>query len=70
MQQIISSPINSRVIGTYSWTDGFIPIKKPSGIRSDEEALRHALWLEHHASTDAGLEFIEDWIDRHLIKGL
>ncbi len=66
MQQIVYSLTDAQVLGTYSWTTGFIPTRVPRTPRTEEEALRHALWLERKNSSEAGLEFIDDWLDRHI----
>lgn len=66
MNQIVFSTTTARPLGVYSWTDGFIPIRTPSGFRTEEEALRHALAIERRSSPEAALEFLDDWLLRHV----
>lgn len=68
MQQIVYSQINAQVLGTYSWATGFTPARIDMRPRTDEEALRHALWLEHKDSSEEGLEFLDDWLYRHTTR--
>jgi hypothetical protein len=45
-------------VGTYSFSSGFAPapVPKPS---TEEEILRHALYLERHGREDEALAYLE-----------
>jgi len=58
--QIVFSETGA-VLGTYSWCDGFKPVKPPTRRLSEREAEAHALWLERYVSSDAAVEFIDRW---------
>lgn len=63
---LVVEPSSVHVIGVYSWTTGFIPTRVPTTVRTEEEALRHALCIEHRTSSEAGIEFLDDWLARNL----
>lgn len=51
---------HGHVLGTHNWVRGFKPLGRTTiTIRSEDDAQAHALWLEIHVSTDAGIEFLE-----------
>lgn len=67
MNQIVFD-LYSRPVGTYSWTTGFVPLRKRLACRNEEEALRHALVIERRSSSDAGLDFLDDWLYSREVK--
>ena len=66
MNQIVFDTTTARPLGVYSWVDGFIPVRRPTGFRTEEEALRHALAIEHRSSSDAALQFLDEWLAHHI----
>lgn len=60
--------IYRRPVGTYSWTTGFVPLKRKFPCVTEDEALRHALVIERRNSSDAGLDFLDDWLHAHEVK--
>ncbi len=60
--KILFSTIDNRILGTHSWTEGFIPLKYNAAIHSEKDALARALWLERNVSSETGLEFLDDWL--------
>ncbi len=58
---------NGHVLGTHSWVEGFKPLKVSSRT-SEIDVLAHALYLERTVSSEAGLEYIEVWEKRKLLR--
>lgn len=67
MNQIVFDAYR-RPVGTYSWARGFVPFRNKTKFNSEEEALRHALVIEHRNSSDAGLDFLDDWLCSREVK--
>jgi len=63
MQPAIVKTETGHVLGTHSWVDGFKPVMCPSRRLCESKAQAHALWLERHVSSEAGLEFIDAWLE-------
>ena len=59
---MLFSSIDNRILGTHTWIHGFKPLVYSHQIRTEQDALVRALWLEHHVSSEAGLEFLDDWL--------
>jgi len=60
--KILFSSIDNRLLGTHTWTHGFKPLVYSHQIRSEDDALARALWLENHLSSEDGLEYLENWL--------
>ncbi len=61
MAQIVSTE-TGHILGTHSWVDGFKPVSCPVRRLDDNEAQAHAMWLERHISSEAGIEFLDAWV--------
>jgi hypothetical protein len=56
----IIADAGGHIVGTHDWVRGFKPLDRAViTIRTEDEAQAHALWLEFHVSTEAGIEFLE-----------
>lgn len=49
---------NQNFSGVHSFTDGFVPAPKPK-LKSEDDILAHALWLERHGRECEALAFLD-----------
>jgi hypothetical protein len=58
---------DGHVLGVHDWANGFkalrCPGRKQLSVKElQDDALRHALWLQNHKSCEAGLDFLENFL--------
>ncbi len=60
--EILFSSYDNRILGTRTWSRGYMCLVYSHHIRSEKDALARALWLENHVSSETGLEFLDEWL--------
>ena len=56
---------DGHVCGVHSWTEGFTALKCPTRkVRTEDDVLAVALWLEKHGRQDEALAYLEHFIER------
>jgi hypothetical protein len=58
--------VSGRVVGVYSWTEGFRPLQCPRKALTEEDVLAIALRLEKRGMQEEALAFIECFFEYHL----
>jgi len=61
MQIILSA--NGTVLGTTSWTTGFVPVRRAKRVLSEDDVLATALWIERHCGTQTALDFLDEYFE-------
>lgn len=62
---VVHAASDTVIVGTHSFTDGFKVSQKTPAIRTEDDALAWALWLQKHRSADEADASLEHYCVRN-----